>query len=58
MQKFIRRQSRVTGVKEPGMLDRLTGQQMELARVRLQYILNKIGQVDPSKWRKNGRDGP
>ncbi len=35
MQKFIRRQLRVAGVMESGMLDRLTGQLMALARVRL-----------------------
>ena len=35
MQKFIRRQLRVAGITESGALDRLTGQLMELARVRL-----------------------
>ncbi len=35
MQRFIRRQLRVAGVVESGTLDRLTGQLMELGRVRL-----------------------
>ncbi len=35
MEKFIRRQLRVAGITESGVLNRLTGQLTELARARL-----------------------